>query len=305
MMRKSHSMIFSTLCMVAGCDGDATAGTGTVQVFVAAEATVAQGLRPGTGGEDIVDGWAVDYDRFVVAVGNFHARRSAQSDDEFELPDVHVFDLTGIPSSGVIIGEGEVTAARWDRVGFDMPAPTADDQRHESVATADYERLLAAKASLLVAGTLSKADGRSCLPGTDDCVDAPTITFEWVVPAATAFADCAPPDGDSGFAVPTGGSVQVKPTIHGDHWFFSDISEGVEVTQRRAQWVADADLDRDGVTSEEELKQVPAADAFPSELYSLSNPFGPIETAWDYLVVQARTLGDFQGEGECPTRTPL
>jgi hypothetical protein len=28
-------------------------------------------------------------------------------------------------------------------------------------------------------------------------------------------------------------------------------------------------------------------------------------TAYDYLEAQARTLGDFQGEGECPTRDPL
>ena len=32
---------------------------------------------------------------------------------------------------------------------------------------------------------------------------------------------------------------------------------------------------------------------------------GPIETAYDFVLAQARTLGDFQGDGECPTRKAL
>ena len=45
---------------------------------------------------------------------------------------------------------------------------------------------------------------------------------------------------------------------------------------------------------------------FPAELdYNLSGAIIPIVTARDYLEAQARTLGDFQGEGECPTRDPL
>ena len=106
--------------------------------------------------------------------------------------------------------------------------------------------------------------------------------------------------------MPSGGTAQVKPTVHGDHWFFTNLTQGAEITQRRAQWIADADLDRDGETTQAELKQVPAAVAFPAELgYNLSGAIIPIVTAHDYLEAQARTLGDFQGEGECPTRDPL
>ena len=32
---------------------------------------------------------------------------------------------------------------------------------------------------------------------------------------------------------------------------------------------------------------------------------GPIATAWDYVRSQARTIHDFQGDGECATRTVL
>ena len=56
----------------------------------------------------------------------------------------------------------------------------------------------------------------------------------------------------------------------------------------------------------EELQQVNAADVFPSESYNLSGAVGgPVNTAYDYVMAQARTLGDYQGDGECPTRRVL
>ena len=51
---------------------------------------------------------------------------------------------------------------------------------------------------------------------------------------------------------------------------------------------------------------MPAGKLFRAELgYNLSGSIIPIVTAYDYLEAQARTLGDFQGEGECPTRSIL
>ena len=85
---------------------------------------------------------------------------------------------------------------------------------------------------------LLKADGQSCLP-TDPtaCQPAPEVRFAWGLAAGTAYDDCAPQTGDAGFAVPSGGTAQVKPTIHGDHWFFTNITQGAEITERRAALV--------------------------------------------------------------------
>ena len=38
---------------------------------------------------------------------------------------------------------------------------------------------------------------------------------------------------------------------------------------------------------------------------NVSGAIIPVNTAYDYLFAQASTLGDYQGEGECPTRKPL
>ena len=190
-----------------------------------------------------------------------------------------------------------------------MPAATAAAKKLGAITDADFKLMVDNGYSLYFEGEMTKADGKSCIPGKmpADCVDAPKVTFKWGFAMGTSFDDCAPAQGDTGFVVPNGGTVQAKPTIHGDHWFFSDLTEGAEVTTRLAQYIADADLDRNGETTLAELMEVKAADAFPTDKYKLSGGVGglPIATAYDYVKSQARTIHDFQGDGECPTRAIL
>lgn len=301
-MHLMHPTLLALTTLLA-CDS----GSGTVQVFIEAEDTIPDGLDPGDGDEQVVDGWAVRYQKFLVTVGDFRAARS-DGTEVLEAPQAYVVDLMNLPAGGFILAEfDDVAAARWDQVSYALPAATADALAAEGTAPADRQRMIAGGFSLYIEGQISKPDGQSCASGDPDaCVPAPTITFAWGLQAATRFADCAPPTGALGFAVPSGGAAQVKPTIHGDHWFFTNITQGGELTQRRAQWIADTDLDHDGVATLDELRAVPAAHVFPAELgYNLSGASIPIVTAHDYLEAQARTLGDFQGEGECPTRDPL
>ena len=108
-------------------------------------------------------------------------------------------------------------------------------------------------------------------------------SLRWGLSAGTSFDDCAPETGAASFAVVSGGTVQIKPTVHGDHWFFTSITQGAEVTERRAQWIADADLDRNGETTLDELRMVRASDVFPSPTYDLSGAPVQVNTAFDYL----------------------
>ena len=293
--------------LLAACGGS-NPSTGSVQFFVEPEDTIPEGLTPGDGEENIADGWTVQYDRYLVAIGNVHASRSAAPGTELREPATYVVDLKNTPPGGFVIARfDDVEATRWDRVGFDLVNATASARKATGLSDADYAELTAAGASLLVKGTMTKADGQSCLP-TDAaaCVPAPAVTFTWVLKAGTSFNDCAAEGADSGFSVPSGGTVQVKPTIHGDHWFFTNITQGAEVTERRAQWIANSDLDRNGDVTLEELRQVKASDVFTQALgYNLSGAVIPVVTAHDYLEAQARTLGDYQGDGECPTRGVL
>jgi hypothetical protein len=310
MIPRLRTLVFSFLLPLAaaltGCTGDDGAETGDVQIFVEPEDSIPNGIQAGEGDEDIADGWTVTYDRFLVTLGNVRAARS-DTGDKIGDPAVHILDLMRAPAGGYVIADFTgVAAARWDRFGFDLPNAAAGAALVAPTAQADADLLIQGGYAVYFEGSIEKAGGESCPPPGDTCVAAPRITFRWGLPAGTSFDDCATEDGFTGFAVPAGGAVQVKPTIHGDHWFFSNITGGVELTKRYAQYIADSDLDGDGETTLDELKQVDAAAVFPSPKYSLSGALGgPILTAYDYVLAQSRTLGDFQGDGECPTRAVL
>ncbi len=299
-MRTSYSGIFMATtfllagpALLSGCGGEdgATADKGDVQIFVEPEDTIPDGLAAGMGEEDVQDGWAVSYDRFLVSIGNFRAARS-DATETLASPDLYVLDLLKAPAGGYVVANFEdASAVRWDRFGFDLPNAKAGAKTLSPTAEADAKLLADNGWSIYFEGKIEKM--------------GVVKTFKWGLPAGTSFDDCASEDGNAGFAVPSGGAVQVKPTIHGDHWFFNNVTAGTEITKRYAEYIAQADADGDGETTIAELKALKAADAFPSPQYSLAGALEPIETAYDYVLAQARTLGDYQGDGECPTRKIL
>src|SRR5437773_4846053 len=101
--------------------------------------------------------------------------------------------------------------------------------------------------------------------------DGRTISFEWGFAAGTSFDDCESADDLPGFAVPSGGTVQVKPTIHGDHQFFDNVTQGVELTQRLAGWLEACDADANSDLTLDELKRCDVAVALPSPPYDLTS----------------------------------
>jgi hypothetical protein len=306
-----RNILFSCAIAMAGCSSGSPIsgnGTGRVQVFIVPESTITDGISPGGGAEEIADGWKVEYSKFLVTVGNFRAS-STESGDSIGDPSVYVLDLRNAPAGGYVFADfGSAPAVRFDKVGEDMPAAKAGVRGIAPTSDADVAMMVAKGYALYFEGTITNDSGKSCNPTKPaECVDARSITFKWGFAMGTSFYDCGSAQGDTGFAVPKGGAVQVKPTIHGDHWFFSDISQGAEVTTRYAQYVADSDLDHDGETTLEELGKVKSADVFPAAKYKLSGTVGgaPIATALDFVKAQARTIHDFQGDGECPTRAIL
>lgn len=295
--------LLTVLVLCAGCTA-----TGNVQVFIEAEDTIPSGLSAGPGDEQIVDGWSVRYDKFLLGFGNVHASRSSKPAALLAEPKLLVIDMKALPEGGFVFADWQdVEATRWDRFGFSLVEGDAEGiQKADATSDADFALMQAGGYSVYFEATLENPAGQSCRPGVPtDCVPRTSMTVRFGVPAATSFDDCAPPEGQAGFAVPSGGTVQVKPTIHGDHWFFSNLTQGTEVTKRRAQWIIDCDLDRSGETTIDELKQCRAADVFAANEYNLTGALDSITSAYDYLLTQARTLGDYQGEGECPTRKKL
>ncbi|MCA9584242.1 MAG: hypothetical protein KC657_02685 [Myxococcales bacterium] len=287
------------LAPLAACSsgGSDPSGKGSVQIIVVPEETVPAGLEPGDGDENVKDGWRITYERFLVTIGDLKASRT-DGGDRLDDPTVYVLDLKNAPQSGYVVKSfADVAATRWDRFGFSLPNAKPGAKALAPTTDAD--------ASFMARGGYSVYFEGAATKGPD------TIRFKWGFAAGTSFSECATSEGTPGFAVPTGGTVQVKPTIHGDHWFFTNVTAGAEITERRAEWIKTCDKDQDKELTLAELKACDAATALPQK------PGGPYELAgiedqdgdgkisvYDYVLSQAKTLGDFQGDGECPTRAP-
>jgi len=292
-------VLLGSLVLASACSSNEGSGggggTGRVQIIVVPEESITEGIEPGTGDENMQDGWAISYDRYLVTVGNFRARRSDTGDAVGD-PAIYVLDLKNAPSSGYLVKElADVAAVRWDKFGYDVANATAAAKPLAPTTQADADFMASKGYSVYFEGKGTKG--------------AETITFKWGFRAGTSFDDCATSEGLAGFAVPQGGTVQIKPTLHGDHQYFDNVTQGVELTSRRAEWLLTCDQDRNKELTLEELAKCDVAVALPTPPYDLTSVRdqdgdGKI-TAFDYVSTQMRTFGDFQGDGECPTRAPL
>lgn len=287
------ALALTTACSSSNDSGD-SAGNGAVQIFVVPEDSVREGLEPGTDGENIQDGWTIRYDRYLVTVGNFRAKRS-DTGASIGDPRVFVLDLLNAPSSGYVVSElSGIAAGRWDKFGYDVANAKPGAITLAPTKQTDVDFMIAGGYSVYFEGSAEK--------GSDK------ISFKWGFAAGTSFDDCATDDGLPGFAVPNGGTVQVKPTLHGDHQFFDNVTQGVEITKRLAEWVKTCDADTNKELTIAELKACPIAKALPTPPYDLTSVRDQdgdgVITVFDYVSTQMRTFGDFQGDGECPTRAP-
>lgn len=315
-------MMFAFL--LSACDGgtmggpDASGG-GALAVIVEAEDTITEGLAAGDEPEQIRDGWAVTFDRYVVVIGDVDVHLSTDESVVVEIADTYAVDLVTVPSTGLELWtSGGLTSGRWD---FNYAIAGAGDgaMPHSSVSTELFDEMVAGDWTYLIEGAIERADGQSCPPAGlasvggatpngntnaagDACFDNPSVAFRFGLTAETAFGPCEV-DEMPGFAVTEGATTTVSMTIHGDHVFFNGFPEGGEGgVMRLAQWLADCDLDLDGEVTRAELEQIAPADLaeLDGRFQLGGSPITPLTTMWDYLTAQVKTQGHFQGEGECP-----
>lgn len=319
MYRKALELVgLLTLCCAAGCSGEEIEGTGTLSVLLEAEDVIIDGLQPGEDEENVRDGWAVHFDKFIGTIGHVDVHFATDDGIEAEGEGVFVIDLARLPASGTPLWRLEgLRAGRWE---FNYGTPGAGDGsiRHDSVSQGDYDAMVENDWTYWLDGSIEKPDGQACPPATlanpgdkspngstsggNACFDATSVRFEFGATAETSFGPCEI-DGVPGFAIASGSEQSVAITIHGDHPFFNGFPEGDEGgVLRLAQWLADCDLDLDGTVTQDELEAI--SPAMLPELdgrYQLGgSPITPLTNMYEYLIGQLKTQGHFQGEGECP-----
>lgn len=267
---------------------DGTTDTLTANIDVSFQGGVGVfGLSAG----EVADGWTLEYTRFLLTFGTITFTRADGSKVVHD--ELVVLDLLAAASplslASVKVPHG------INAISFTVPNARDGFRPHVTATPEDVEAMVKGGYSVLVEGRITKADGHTCV-GADPpvCTPAPEVTFSWGVAAGAQLAGCPELaiDADEGLLL----------DVPGDRWLRTNFAEAVAAPPvLRAQWIADADSDRDGEVTLDELAEVTARTTFtPAEGYDIrSDAPIPVETARDFVEAQARMIGaDALGCGE-------
>jgi len=266
-----------------------------VNFLVAAGQGVA-GIVPGKNAPDIADGWLVSYEKVLVTIGGVQAVR----DEQVALGETtHFVDLMRVGARGTQVSTTQVSPGEYTALEFSIVPPSEKSGLIEVTET-DHDIMLKNGYSIYIEGVMTSESGQSCSPEDPTaCVPAPKVSFKWGLTTTARFADCAD------FSAFEWSDTQVVLTLPMDHWLLTSFAAAAEDAPRRAQWIADADLDGDGETTLAELQAVAASDLFRSDLgYDLGAAPIPITTAHDFLEARVRTMG-ISGATGCRTATAI
>lgn len=236
-------------------------GEGTVLVRIWGEPFIEEGIPA----DVFVDGWAVEWTRFLVAVDGI-----ATPDDED--PQRYLFDLTA-PTDGDGQEVGPLTSTNGltelaYRIG-PGGAALGGNATTESAMMAEHGY------SIFVEGTATKG--------------AQSLAFAWGFATDTSYHECEVAD-----ELPVDGSIDTVITIHADHLFYDDLeSPEPNVT---FDLVAAADTDMDDAVTRDELE---ATDITAQPNYQVGS--ADITDLWHFVEAQSTTVGHIDGEGHCHT----
>lgn len=211
---KHLSLLTLVLLLACGDDGS----MGSLELALAAEDTITDGLSPEGGDEAILDGWSVTFDEYVVAIGDVRLRYATDAALEASAPEILVVDLTTVPPAGLPAWSFPgLDAGRWEV--FYRFASASEGTRHESVSEADFASMRDGGCTYLIRGSLDQPEGRSCPPASlatppagatpdaDGCFANTSIAFDFCAAAETSLGPCESEDGPTGVAIPTRAAI--------------------------------------------------------------------------------------------------
>jgi hypothetical protein len=290
--RSAMHAISMAAAFALACSSNTAAGTGTVTIETWGEEYIEDKI-PVTIQEDgksvtiIEDGWEVRYTKFLVNLRNYElADDSGKS--AFSAKQSFLVDHKK-PGRKQLFTSAAIEAKAYSKFSYEI-APVDASTQLAGADAADLALMKQGQYSIYVAGEFTKGTEKK--------------TFEFGFTTATRYENCkAEVDGkeQSGVVVTNNGRANVELTIHGDHLVYDDL--GPTATGRVVPRV-EADANNDGKITTAELENVKILDL-------QSKYTGRFGVANDSSVVNllkfeqalSRTIGHFNGEGECTARS--
>jgi hypothetical protein len=215
--------------------------------------------------EELVDGWEVVFERFLIAISEVDANGEP-------LAGAFVVDLARASGGqGHALGTVTLPAEDGPRLAFRVAPVTAATP--VAATDADVTALVSAGASLWV-------EGRATRGGH-------TVTFAWTFDTDTRYVDC-----ESTAGLEDGKEASSQLTIHADHLFYDDLD--AEDPNVAFDLVAAADADADGDVTPAELRALHITTQARYQVGSRD-----ITELWSFIAAQTGTLGHIDGEGHC------
>ena len=264
MRTRLASLALATLAAACGDDG---AAPGTLSVTIYGEEFIEEGIPA----ETFTDGWAVDFERFLISVGEVTAA-VGEDDPSIDAAGYQIFDLAqGSDGEGFLVASGDVPGGGYDHVAYRVGAD--EDAEAGNASPDDVILMTGGGYALYVEGTATRDDE--------------TMTFAWAFTGATSYSHC------EGTAEVDGGEASTQITIHADHLFYDDlVSSEPNVA---FDLVASADEDGDGDVTQAELA---AIDITGEERYQVGNN-DDVTDLWTFIDFQVSSVGHIDGEGHC------
>lgn len=226
------------------------------------------------------DGWSVKFTKFLLVI-----KETTVADTKGGIGSAQTgakaFDL--VKKGPVEVYAGTAPAKSWEVVRYTIGPDT--NAEAENIEAGDLSLLKSRSSSVMVFGSATKA--------------GVTKSFEWAFATTTLYDECERAEGKGkGVTVIPGREVTVQLTVHGDHFFYDQLSGDAKL---RFDAIAAADANNDNRVTLDELGMV-ALDRLPMGQYGTTG-VANVRTLREFVMQSARTIGHFDGEGECTVRS--
>ena len=249
-------------------------GVGSVKFTTWGEEYIEQGIPAA----ELDDGWQLIFSKFLVSLGDFEVAKT-KGGSAGAVPGFKVFDLTK---------QGPFEVASLDKI----PSDTWNEVRYAIVANT------AATAGNVSAMELATFTGKGNALQVEGLATKGAVQkrFAWAFTQGIDYKECENDAAVKGVVVPTGSTVTLQVTVHGDHFFYDQLASAD--AKLRFDAIAAADkAPEDGVVTLDELAAV-SLTSLPTGQYGTAGAPG-VDTLKDFVQALSATVGHFQGEGHC------